>query len=93
MCDKTTSNFYLFLHYFTQSLLLVFYNFYESLLAGITTKFQPVCFFCGDTEVDSTSQTVQDLRKNYSIVRPICGNCISRGIQPKVRNALKLNKK
>nr|XP_022308033.1 uncharacterized protein LOC111114036 [Crassostrea virginica] len=61
--------------------------------AGITTKFQPVCFFCGDTEVDSTSQTVQDLRKNYSIVRPICRQCMSKGIQPKVRNALKLNKK
>nr|XP_022291791.1 uncharacterized protein LOC111103077 [Crassostrea virginica] len=61
--------------------------------AGITTKFQPVCFFCGNTEVNSTSQTVQDLRKNYSIVRPICRQCMSNGIQPKVRIALKLNKK
>ncbi|XP_062607327.1 uncharacterized protein LOC134269120 [Saccostrea cucullata] len=48
--------------------------------AGITTKFLPVCFFCGDIEIDSTSQTVQDLKKNYSIVRPICATCLSRGI-------------
>ena len=30
--------------------------------------------------------------KNYSIVWPICRNCMSKNIQPQLRNALKLNK-
>uniref|UniRef100_A0A8W8MIJ5 Uncharacterized protein n=1 Tax=Magallana gigas TaxID=29159 RepID=A0A8W8MIJ5_MAGGI len=63
--------------------------------AGITTKFQPVVFTVATRRWTAHPwlKTVQDLNKHYSIVRPICFNCISRGIQPKVRNALKLNRK
>ncbi|KAK3105417.1 hypothetical protein FSP39_024872 [Pinctada imbricata] len=60
--------------------------------AAVTVQFEEICFFCGDTDI-YTGQDIQDLKAQYSIIRPICSGCKAAGKEPARRNALKVEKK
>ena len=51
------------------------------LISGVTQKFDEICYYCGDTEIVSDgNKTMIDLKKQYSIVRPICDICLTDGL-------------
>ena len=58
-----------------------------------TLKFDAVCIFCRDGEVDMAGDVVKGLQKEYAIVRPICNSCLESGKRPVTRNALAQKKK
>ncbi|KAK3106924.1 hypothetical protein FSP39_003134, partial [Pinctada imbricata] len=60
--------------------------------SSVTVQFEEICFFCGDTDI-YTVQDIQDLKAQYSIVRPICSGCKTAGKELARRNALKVGKK
>jgi hypothetical protein len=64
-----------------------------NLFVGVTQKFTAICFFCGDPEIDDNHPSVLEMKKKFSIVRPICRACIASGKQHACRNALKVGGK
>ena len=53
--------------------------------------FDDICFYCGDSEILDNDQT-QQLKQDFGIVRPICGECYkTRPV--KTRNAKQTKKK
>lgn len=65
----------------------------KTTFVGITQKFTSICFFCGDFELNDDHPTVLEMKKKFSIVRPICNACITAGNRPACRNALKVGVK
>lgn len=56
--------------------------------AGITESFDPICFYCGDSQLE-TNRDIEKLKENFAIVRPVCSSCYNKGMQPATRNAKK----
>ncbi len=63
------------------------------MVSDISAHFQPICFHCGESENLYDGPDLAQYKLEYSIVRPICIGCHVKGLQPAVRNALKVGKK
>lgn len=61
-------------------------------LPGVTCRFEDICFHCGDPEVWD-GELVHELKKKFSVVRPICHQCHSSGKQIITRNGIKVGAK
>ena len=62
-----------------------------SLLSATLHQFEEICIHCGNLDVvDSTHPIIQELKRNWGTVRPICEDCIKNELQPVTRNSIKL---
>lgn len=61
------------------------------LQTDVVQKFASICYYCGDSDDLCDNEQITELRKQYSIVRPICNSCHATGLLPNVRNAMKVN--
>ena len=62
------------------------------LISGQTQLFPEICYHCGDDDVVE-NETIEGLKSEYGIVRPICKNCFKMGRPVVTRNAAKTTKK
>ena len=51
-----------------------------------TSRFEDICYYCGDNEILEDNNEIDELKAQYGIVRPICESCFSKGLRPNVRN-------
>lgn len=57
-------------------------------------SFQPVCYYCGVTEESFVDDaTIQQLREEYAVVRPLCFLCQSEGKTPFVKMPTNVKKR
>lgn len=62
--------------------------YHSIIITGITESFDPICFYCGDSQLE-TNRDIEKLKENFAIVRPVCLSCYNKGMQPATRNAKK----
>ena len=59
--------------------------------SDIVQKFPDICYHCGDDQDLLDGEPMAEIKRQYSIVRPICNACYKNGLQPAVRNAMRVN--